>query len=643
MRLPSFILPLLLFCALAATQLTLFVRPMAEVPGPTILFGTDTVSHDAVVHLWIQQHLSRDPFTIPLWMPELQGGLPTVGAFLWTPLAPATAPYLFLPYPAAQRLAWILSLAVAGLGAWLLARAEGLRQGPAILAGIAWMLSGHVVTLIHAGHFQKVMALGWLPWMVAGASLIARRRRGSRGAVALAMGFGLMFLSGHPQIAYLGLMLSAARVSQAWSRVRYLWFAGAVAVGGLIAAPQFLPGVEMAGWSNRAGGVAWEEAIATSYPPGEIMEYVVPRWKGSSVQGDQYHGEWGERIVSDYAGLLVVLLAAVGLLARTGRFWGPAGLFFLLIGLGKHTPLYGTLYAVLPGFSSFRSPGTFMAGTALAIAVLSAAGSARLLAVPALRRHGRRILLGAALLIAGDLARANRHFLLALPWESYQQDYAGPNELDLWLSDGDRALHVHDAASELSIRPILFGRRALLGYHPIALGVRDELNRTAGLGTLEWFHQNGIRWITVSPQFQGLPEGTEFFPQASRAVVPVPDATGLVQGASSFTWLERTPNRRIFRAHGTTLRVVENWTPGWHLSGLELSAPDGPATEWILPLSGAEVTVTMTYRPTSWKVGIFLGAMGLVIIGFLLGNAGRPGTTANPKPGGPLPLPRSGR
>lgn len=443
----SFAAPVLLL--LAVVQLTLFTRPLDEVTGKWFLFGTDTLAHDAIVHQWVQQRMAEDPGLIPLWMAELHRGLPTVGAFLWTPLAPGVIGFPFLVYPDAQRLGWLLSLWFAGMGGWILGRAMGMRPPAALLTAMVWMLCGHLVTLIHAGHFQKVMALGWLPWMAAGAMLAAEGRGGRRlrGMVLLGGGLGLILLSGHPQIAYTGMAITggwAAWVLAARKSRRARWKASVlapvagVALGMGVGGAQLLPGLEMSQWSNRAGGLSYEEAVATSYPPGEIGEFVVPRLKGSSVFGDVYHGDWGERIVSDYIGFPVVLLA-VGALFLAGRrrvhraaFWAAVAVLSMAVAVGSHTPLYRVLFDWLPGFASFRSPGTFMCATSLALAVLAGMGLDGLLRLGRPRLPSPTPVLIAVVLLAGvavDLMRANRHFLLTFPGIATGRSFSSPTPL----------------------------------------------------------------------------------------------------------------------------------------------------------------------------------------------------------------------
>ncbi|MBI1289944.1 hypothetical protein GC173_01700 [bacterium] len=610
-------------------------------PGRWFLYGRDTFAHDAVVQVWIQQQVARAPFTIPLWIAEVQGGLPSVGSFLWTPFAPQAWAFLFLEFPEAQKAAWWLCLVIAGFGGLRLGRVTGLRAFPALFTAVAWMLAGHLVTLIHAGHFQKVMALAWLPWMLAGATQVGRlpARRHLMGGIATgAFGLAMMLLCGHPQIAWLGMVCSvvmggwflALRRGSLMRRTpAVLGLIALIAVGLCTAGPQLLPGVEMSALSNRASGVSFEEAVETSYPPGEIAEFVMPRFKGSSVFGDEYRGEWGERIVSDHAGLVFVSLACLSVVGagwRRAAPWLLLGGFFLVVGLGRYTPLYSFLYIYAPGFKSFRSPGTFFAATALAIPVLAGIGVSHALQLARRFRWRAQVAGGVLALGIVSLLAANMHFLFAFPWAQYQRDFLSPTELDLWLGEKDRALDVHDAASDLSLRPILFGRRSLRGYHPISYGARLADDDRLGYNTLDWFQANGVRLVVAPLSKEPI---AEHFPTLGRSVVPFSDMPGIVSGVGldSVEWVERTPNVRKLRlsSQGGEVRVRETLGPGMEvwLNGSLVETADSPELETTVTVPAGESELVWLYRPFSWRAGLFLGALGLGLVAFALGYSKR--------------------
>ncbi|MCC6547474.1 hypothetical protein IT570_09940 [Candidatus Sumerlaeota bacterium] len=627
-----------------------------EIAGPWFLYGTDTVYHDAIVHNWVMQQSDRDPSTIPLWLPGLQGGLPTLGAFLWTPFAPASIPFHVLPYPAAQKLAWMLCLWFGGCSAYGLARALRIGWLASIFSGTAWMLCGHVVTLIHAGHFQKVMALSWLPAAAAGGIMMAdlnSAARRFRGLAVTALAIGAMFLSGHPQIAYVGALLVGGWLP--WSfiaRRRLMRFPLrqasltmlAVVVGGAIASVQLIPGLEMAGLSNRGGaGVDYEEATKTSYPPEELWEYVAPRLRGTSIRDDphQYFGRWHERLVSDYAGKIVVLLAIAGIFnsrrSRYSVFWLLVTVASILVGLGKFGPLFPICYDFLPGFKSFRSPGTFMCAAALGIAMLSGYGLDAILhglRSRTSRGVSRLVYAGVLVLTIADLGYANRFFLLKESWASYYGGYLAPNELDMWLIDHGIMQETHNEAREFRFRQILAGGPALNGYHPIYYAVKGALDPLRNEDYGRWLSLMGISHVIVDSKYHVSSPKIEVasFPNQFAKVVKVAPTRAEVfretAGADAkYQWVSRTPNDQVLlvSGNGGPLSVPEIRAPGHNLlmDGRLVREFLKPALATEIQLEPGEHRLEWRYKPASYRVGLFGSAIGLalafgiMVLGFL--------------------------
>ncbi|MDK2972312.1 MAG: hypothetical protein PWP23_2067 [Candidatus Sumerlaeota bacterium] len=671
--------------------------------GAWFLFGNDTVSHDVPVQLWVWQAFLDSGARLPLWMPPLKGGLPTLGAFLWTPFAPSLWLHAVLPFPLAQRLQFVWALWWAGLGGFWLARGTGCRRETALLAAVACCLSGHVVTLIHAGHLQKILALAWLPWFAGG---IVRAfgaendaARVVRGSAAAGIALGMAFLSGHPQIAYTMLGLLGLRVVWAMPRGGFRHVSPAVAivaVGLLAGGAQLLPGSEMAAWSNRSGGVAFAEAVDTSYPPLEIFEFALPRFLGDSspVGSGRYFGQWGERLVSDYAGVLVVVLAFAAFCGRAQRreaaYWWSAALVFLFIGFGHYTPFYKLLYHVMPGMDRFRSPGTFFAGVAVALPVLGALGleSAMVLlerkraplfliagavfgiigvvgwmmtrnaevgawpfAMHAAARSAGLLALGAfaltlfawrqcagaaagivlSLLVSGDLLAANSAFLVAVPWTHYQAGYVAPNALDVAMADEAAPRRVFEPGRELSLRPILNGRDALLAYHPISFAAYEEQLHRLTFGTPEWRAAWGVTHVWMpGPADAAAPEGAvvaaRFHGQPGGVLLRDPTVPGAVRSAdgtplSEWSWTERLPNREVLAVEmpeNGTLEVAESIVPGWRwrVDGEAWSTAKDVSLVRHVALSPGAHVVEWEYRPRSYALGLYATALGFCLAGF---------------------------
>src|SRR4029077_5741722 len=114
---------------------------------------------------------------------------------------------------------------------------------------------------------------------------------------------------------------------------------------------------------------------------------------------------WGSnpiKLHSEYLGLPVVVLAALGATVRERRrqiVWlGGIGLLFLLISLGAATPFYRVWWALMPLVKKTRAPGMAFYVVALVTAMFAGLGVER-----ALKGEGRRVMTP-ALIIGGIVA-----------------------------------------------------------------------------------------------------------------------------------------------------------------------------------------------------------------------------------------------
>jgi len=385
-------------------------RPILK-PG-VFLFGNDTIYHDYIMLLY-GWRLLRGAM-LPLWLPYLYSGIPFIGSFAFCPFYPPSWLFFLLPFPLAFNVQYLLHSLLAGVFMYRLLRAFGLKRFPCVLGGLAFQLSGHFATLCYPGHLQKVQSIVWLPLAL---SFLHRGLYTGRRRHFLLSGFALAMplLASHPQIYYLsaGVMLLYFLWCIADRRRRPLGvpgsrlaplFALVIFFSIALSASQLLPGLETSRYSVRAGGMSFQDAVKSSFPPGELPEIFLPRFTGDSIRGGigEYHGKWGERLVSDYVGMAVFFLALAGGLfsRRVSKFFFNA-LFLLtvLTASGVYSPVYRLMYHVVPGMNRFRSPATAMFLMSLSIAVLAAFGMEALWNRFRERKDKKRFLL-ALLLVA---------------------------------------------------------------------------------------------------------------------------------------------------------------------------------------------------------------------------------------------------
>lgn len=331
--------------------------------------GTDIVSMEHPVHFfamhWMRQGI------LPLWNPFVFGGVPFqagVHGYLypghWTGL-------LFpLGLDIKINIALHLVLAAAG-GAWF-ARGHARSFVARAVCGAVFALSGFMMMHLFAGHRVLFMTAAYLPW---GAGALERVLKGNRRFILkAALIWGLMMLSGHYQIIFIGILgifiwlgleMLFEKKGEQKQNVKRLSFSvlacvGVLLAGAATAAAQILPMLTHLGLSQRPGGNA---AFAASFSsaPMNLLTYLLPNLFGNRVDAP-FVGDWSYWESLGYLGVapLFLVIAAHGLLPLRRTLPKTAVIIVaLVLALGAHTPLFDVYLTLVPGADLFRSPGRF--------------------------------------------------------------------------------------------------------------------------------------------------------------------------------------------------------------------------------------------------------------------------------------------
>ena len=349
---------------------------------------------------WLASEIKRTG-KIPLWNPELFGGLPFVGAMHGDIFYPTAFLRLVLPTGTAMNLGFIVHYLLAGFFAYLLLRRLRASWAGAVTGGLAYQLSGVIGSYVSPGHDGKLFVTALLPLGLIGLIMGMRERR-LEGYGLLALTVGLALVSPHAQMTYY--LLLAAGVFALYlafgdpvperpigSRIADLATAlGAVVLGFGIGMIQILPFFEYLPYSPRAQGYqGFEGSTSYAIPWSHVPEFFVASFVGKTPDGT-YWGPNGLKLHSEYLGLPVLALTVLGAADRQRRrlvLWmGGLGLLFLLISLGAGTPFYRVWWTVMPFVKQTRAPGMALYVVALVLAMLAAFGVDRLLAGEG-RRH----------------------------------------------------------------------------------------------------------------------------------------------------------------------------------------------------------------------------------------------------------------
>jgi len=357
------------------------LRWLPEVVGWRAFIAEDFPVLNLPVRAWLGEWLQRG--LVPYWTHLLQGGYPLFAESQ----AGATYPLRLLhalPMAPWTVLAWtiVLHLAWAGTGLYLYLREQGLRSRAAFLAALAFAAS--TTLLARHQHTNVLEAVSWWPWLL---YLVAVAVRGNRATAWLGLGLatGLLAACGHAQFVVYGATLASLEglrelllrpAGQRLARVLGLVFAGLVAAG--LAAPQYLPLLELRVHSLRAAGV-WEVGEQT-FKPQHLPLLLAPGFWGPLF--DPRYARPGQRWeVMAYLGALPPLLAWIAIRGRQPavRFWTVVGALALLGAVGDRLPVFRMLH-LLPGWAAFRSPARLLTVYALALAILAGYGAERVAA-----------------------------------------------------------------------------------------------------------------------------------------------------------------------------------------------------------------------------------------------------------------------
>ena len=328
---------------------------------------------------------------IPQWNPYLFGGMPYIAAMgVGDIFYPTALLRQLLPTDVGMTWGFVLHVFFAGCFTYGFLRASRLQFFSALVGGIAFMMSGAVADLVSPGHDGKLFVSALMPlalWMLTYG--IRDGRLWAWGVLALTV--GLAVLSPHPQLlqymlltcgAY-GLLLAfggETPLPRSVALKRLGLATVSVAIGFAMGAVQYMPAIEYIPFSPRAGGKGYEYATSFSLPIEELINVYLPQFSG--ILG-KYWGRNGIHLHSEYlgVGVLVLATASFGLNALRGfrRFWIGTLIVSLLWAMGGNTPFYRIVYELVPGTKYFRAPSTMLMVVAMAVAVLAAVGTERIL------------------------------------------------------------------------------------------------------------------------------------------------------------------------------------------------------------------------------------------------------------------------
>jgi Bacterial membrane protein YfhO len=564
---------------------------------------------------------------LPLWNPHQDGGVPLLGnaqSALGTPLV---WPALLLGVRRGWNLSLLLKLLLALGGAWAFLRERGRSAPAAALGAAAFALSGAFVAWLE---HPQTFAAAPVPLLLLYAGRLSERPKG-RDVIGLALATYLVLAGGHPETALMAALLCGGWVlALAPAPRRWLPPLGGAFLGAALAAPLLLPFLEYFARSEAARGAA---RTSRPLPLSALIRFVIPSAGGS-------HPIAAAATVS----LALLVLIPVGLaLVRSDRevaFWSGASAVLLLAAydgpfarfLATATPVFWTRTLLL---------------LPLALGCVGAAGLDLLLARASRAGRERAAKCAAWLLaaVAGiELLGTARGVHSITP----PAELALSTPLLARIASDPEPFHILPLHTFLPANSAtLLALDDLRGYD--ALGVRAWRERRAAIGRFTntptvvdivepWDLAPGgaaldvwsVKYLLLHPQFAfGAPELSARLGLDLAEVYSGPDGRILVnrrakprvrlEGApGSARIVSRTPTRWTMRTEASApsdLVVANPMFPGWRaaIDG-NPSRIESEAGDLIrIPVLAGTHEVVLEYRPTSFRLGLGIAALGAVL------------------------------
>ena len=337
---------------------------------------------------------------LPLWDPWVEGGVSLLGQLSPGLFHPLTLLYLVFPFDLAFKLNHLLTLPLAGLGTFLLARRLGAGREGALVGAVVYAGCGYLLSMA-GSNLPYAVGAAMVPFALAGL-LFFLERPGRLRLLAAAAGLASCAWGGEPQSMFLSGVIGGAWVTARGllggpvagltARARQtarglglvaLW--SACALG--LAAPSLVPAITQLRLGERLGGLSDQERGAFFNHPARLLGLLVPRVfdddadveVGPERRADTYRylsvGAKGAFADSITLGAPALLLAGCALWAgRRGRFLLLGGALFALASTGEALGLEALL-GHLPGFGLFRFTEKLIGPASLLLAVAAALGA----------------------------------------------------------------------------------------------------------------------------------------------------------------------------------------------------------------------------------------------------------------------------
>jgi hypothetical protein len=254
----------------------------------------------------------------------------------------------------------------AGVGMYFLAKTLKFDPRFALMAGIAYMLSGFFIG--NAQHLPYIISACWLPYVLA-FYLRMRDQKGGQNSVKAGLFLFLMITGGYPAITiilfYLLLIFFAVHVlglfqsKQRREAFAYLGRNVLFTLTTLLTSAVMLMSVAVVSpYLSRLGNFDVQQALFSPFSPQSFFSFVVPYATTANIQW--FNSDLSMR--NGYFGIFVFLFFLLGIFRKKPLelrilFW--FGIFCLTAAVGDYLPVREFLFRYVPMMNVFRFPSVF--------------------------------------------------------------------------------------------------------------------------------------------------------------------------------------------------------------------------------------------------------------------------------------------
>ena len=371
--------------------------------------GQHVVSFDTGTYAAPNWIVGKEAFLdgrLPLIDDRAFGGVPHLGNPQTGVLAPLRwLSYFFEPTRALNLLA-AFHVLVFGAGATFLGRRLSFSRAAATVAGVVTVMCGATVT--KSVQVEQIMAIAWLPWVLAFAWMVVAHPGRGRYVGMLSVAVTMTILSGHPQMTYEVAITTVVFVlALLWRNTR--WRSALVAISAAVFASLLTCALSLAAAvaATRDSYFVDGRDIDSLMNGSLVLQArnVAQVFLGSITvdRSDVFAGTFESiAYLGVVAGVLAVLGLMIALRGSTTRRWSTPLVIVAALGLvwslGPRTPVFRMAFALLPGFDQGRVSTRWLVVVSLIAALFVGAG------VDAVRRGlSRRALGGLGLVVFGSI------------------------------------------------------------------------------------------------------------------------------------------------------------------------------------------------------------------------------------------------